>query len=138
MSLLRPVPKDHQECLLGAAPHVASIFFPIIGPAVAVLVLQQSPFGKHNAISSLKGDLKLFAITATIIVISLSASIYSAIQVIQNGQEIDWIGMIVKSVVVWLLLALFGLVNTITSIISAVRALNTRTSEDLSRAPRMP
>ena len=123
---LAPLPISQHDRLLGAAPHVASIFFPILGPAGAVLVLQQSPFGKHNAVQSLKGDLKLFAITATIIIISLSASIYSAIQVIQNGQEIDWIGMIVKSVVVWLLLALFGLVNTITSILSAVRAMNTR------------
>lgn len=122
---IQPMPRNHHDCLLGAAPHVASIFFPIIGPAVALLVLQSSPFGKHNAISSLKGDLKLFTITAAIIVASLSTSIYSAIQIIQNGQEIDWVGMIVKSVIVWLLLAVFGLINTITSIISAVNALNT-------------
>ena len=34
-----PLPTNQHDRLLGAAPHVASIFFPILGPAVAVLVL---------------------------------------------------------------------------------------------------
>ncbi|MFN8852269.1 MAG: hypothetical protein ACK5XS_04510, partial [Armatimonadota bacterium] len=37
--------------------------------------------------------------------------------------QIDWVAMLVKSVVVWLMLALFGLWNTVSSIIQGTRAL---------------
>ncbi len=115
---------DHDR-LLGAIPHAVSVFSPVIGPGIAAIVLKKGSYGRFQAIRALIGDLKLFAITATIIAISLATSIYNGIQLIQSGQQPDWIAMIVKSLAVWLLLALFGLVNTITSILSAIRAYRT-------------
>lgn len=117
-----PIPRSEHERLLGAAPYVASVFFPILGPLVGLVVLQQSPYAKFHSLKCLRGELIMLLITTSIIVVSLSASIYGAIQVIAHGQPFDWVAMIVKSLVVWLLLALFGLWNTVSSILNAIRA----------------
>jgi len=112
----------HQDRFLGAVPHAISIFSPVIGPGIAALVLKRGTYGKFQAVRTFLGDLKLLAITATIITVSLATSIYTGIQLYQSGEQPDWIAMIVKSLAVWLFLVLFGLVNTITSILSALRA----------------
>ncbi len=117
------IPQHDRALAVGA--HVASIFFPVIGPLVGILVTGDAPYARHHARRAFWGDIKLFAITATIIVVSLAFSIVKGIQTIQSGEQFDWIGMIIKSVLVWLALAAFGLWNTISSALMALKAWRT-------------
>jgi Na+/H+ antiporter NhaA len=69
--------------------------------------------------------------------ISLSMTIISIIRLIQEGGQPDWVGMIIKGVIVWLLLAGYGLWNTISSIIDGVGVLTKPEHEPKSKIDRL-
>lgn len=125
MSELARAPITPHDRTMAVGAHVFSIFFPVFGPLIMWIVANSQPYASHHAKKAFWGDIKLFLITATIIAVSLGFSIVKGIQTIQSGAEFDWIGMIVKSIAVWLLVAAFGLWNTVSSAISALKAWRT-------------
>lgn len=106
---------------LGGLVHVAAIPAPFWGPVVAIILFGGRPFVRYQALKALIEQMVAIAVTITIFAISIGITIY---QLAQNGfdlTKIDWIQVIVKSLMVWLLLALFNLWN----IINAIRDAST-------------
>ncbi|MCE2939477.1 MAG: hypothetical protein ACK5UR_08820 [Armatimonadota bacterium] len=116
--------RDHRT--LAALIHYAGIPFPWMGAIVGYFVAMATgnQYARYHAARAFLGEVAALMVTATVIIISLIMSIPSA-QLVLQGQwdQIDWVAMLVKSVVVWLMLALFGLWNTVSSIIQGTRAL---------------
>jgi hypothetical protein len=123
--------------VMGAAPHFLSIPFPVFGPLVFALVIGNSPYAKYHGFRAVLNDLKIIVITVVIGLISLSMTIVSIIRLIQEGGQPDWVGMIIKGVIVWLLLAGYGLWNTISSIIDGVGVLTKPEHQPKSKIDRL-
>ncbi|MBX3095526.1 MAG: hypothetical protein KF812_01565 [Fimbriimonadaceae bacterium] len=112
---------------LAAAIHGLGIPFPwgaaIIGFFVAGAMGNR--YAKYHAAKAFLGEVGAFLLTATIVIISLAMSIPKMGPILQGQwDQVDWWGIVIKSVVVWLGLAAFGLWNTITSIRMAMRCLH--------------
>ncbi|MCC7434549.1 MAG: hypothetical protein IT363_07675 [Methanoregulaceae archaeon] len=107
---------------LGGLVHLAAIPAPFWGPAVALILFGRRPFVRYQAYKALIEQLVAIAVTITIFAISIGLTIY---QFTQNGfdlSKIDWVQVIIKSLIVWLLLALFNLWNVINAIRDASTA----------------
>lgn len=118
-------PVKQQEKTLACVMHVASIPFPWMAPIVGILVSGQMPFVKHHSWKALKGQIVQVCIVGIIMAASLSHSIYNLYHQYQEGfKDFNLWAILIKSAAVWAGLALFGLWNTIASIIDAVRAIN--------------
>lgn len=111
-----------RERALGAAVHVASIPAPYVGPLVALAVAGGSPFVRYQAVRALVGQALAGALTFLVVATSLTISVAQLMRTGFDLSQIDWVQLIVKSVVVWLALALFGLWNTVTAIREALTA----------------
>lgn len=107
---------------LGTAVHIAAIPAPYFGPLVALLVAGGRPFVRYQALKSLIGQVIAGIITFAIIATSLAFSVYQLAQTGFDFLKIDWVQLIIKSIVVWLSLALFGLWNTLTALREAIAA----------------
>lgn len=117
-------PVQQHEKSLACAMHIASIPFPWMAPIVGILVSRNLPFVKHHSWRALKGQLITAAIIGTVTIASLSYSIYNLYQDYQNGfKDFDIWSILIKSVVMWVGFFLFGLWNTVASVIDALRAL---------------
>lgn len=106
---------------VGGLVHLAAIPAPFWGPAIALVLFGKRPFVRYQAVKALIEQMVAIAVTITIFAISIGITIY---QLAQNGfdlTKIDWIQVIVKSLMIWLLLALFNLWN----IINAIRDAST-------------
>lgn len=107
---------------VGGLVHLAAIPAPFWGPAIALVLFNRRPYVRYQALKALIEQVVAIAVTITIFVISLGINIY---QFSQNGfdlSKIDWIQVIIKSLVVWLLLAMFNLWNLINAIRDASTA----------------
>lgn len=112
--------------VLGAAVNVSAIFFPYVGPIVGVIVGSKSPFVKYHAYRNLIEQVISTLIIGFLMACSLAYSIYSLYNSQKDGfdlSKIDWVTMLMKAAVTWLLLALWGLINTALSIRDAIQAL---------------
>ena len=101
---------------LGALVHLASIPAPYLAPIIALVVACGRPFVGYHAGRVLVEHLIAGLLTFLVIVTSLAFTIY---QLVQTGFDVSrsiWWRVILKSVVVWLALAMFGLWNTIASL----------------------
>jgi hypothetical protein len=107
---------------LGALVHLASIPAPYLGPLVALAVAGGRPYVRYQALKSLIGQVIAGMITFTIIATSIAFSIYQLSQTGFDLSQINWWHLIIKSVAVWLALALFGLWNTLTALREAFAA----------------
>lgn len=101
---------------LGAVVHLASIPAPYLAPVIALVVAGGRPFVRYHAVRVLVGQLIAGFITFLVIATSLSFTVYQLVQTGFDLSEINWWQVILKSVAVWLALALFGLWNTFTSL----------------------
>lgn len=103
--------------------HIATIFFPLIAPLVALVISQRSPFLRAHAVRSLKETL----IVQTLVFIGLVCSLaYSVISLWHKYQE-NWEGfsivpILVKFVIVWAILGLLEVFNAISALRAAHRA----------------
>lgn len=119
---MEPV-KQHEKSL-ACVMHLASIPFPWLAPIIGILVSGEMPFVKHHSWRALRGQIISVLIIGTVTAISLGFSIYNLYQQYQEGfKDFDIWAVVIKSVVVWAGLFLFGLWNTVASIIEAMRAL---------------
>jgi len=117
--------KEHDK-MMAAAVNVSAIFFPYIGPIIGIIVGARSPYVKYHAYRNLIEEVMSFLIITFLIICSLSYSIYSLYNSQRDGfdlSKIDWVTMIFKAVLTWLLLGLWTIVNTMLSIRDAIQAL---------------
>ena len=118
---------NSHDRFLAIAAHGTSVFFPIFGPLVTLLLSKKSLYGRFHAWRALIGDLKLVAITVIIVAISIGHSIVMLIENYKSGALTGdpWqlvLNFLIKSLIVWLILGAFQLVNTISSVLEALQA----------------
>lgn len=117
-------PVQQHEKSLACVMHVASIPFPWMAPIIGLIVSGNLPFVKHHSWRALKGQIITVAIIGTVTIASLSYSIYNLYQDYLNGfKDFNIWPILVKSAIMWIGLFLFGLWNTVSSVIDALRAL---------------
>ncbi len=121
-----PIPEP-RERNLAALSHVSSIFFPIIGPAIAIAISNKRyPFVKCHAISALLDEIILKAILLIGGLISVTFTIFQiAKHLSTKGATLEWADVwpiLLRMGITWLALLLLGLILTIQSIVQAVRA----------------
>jgi|CXWL01.1.fsa_nt_gi hypothetical protein len=121
-----PIP-ELRERNLAAASHVSSIFFPIIGPAVAIAISHKRfPFVKCHALSALLDEIILKAILFVGAIVSITMTVYRIIDHYNTkGTTVEWADIwpiLIRMGITWIALLLLGLFLTIQSIIQAVRA----------------
>lgn len=108
-----------------AAAHASGIFFPLLGPIIVFAVGSKSKYVRYHAMHSFIGMLLLNLVLFTLGAISLGYSLYNLYQHYQEEfKNFVWWHVLVKSVAVWIVLALIGLANTVVNIIQAIRAYN--------------
>ncbi|HMS54175.1 MAG TPA: hypothetical protein PKA27_02135 [Fimbriimonadaceae bacterium] len=83
---------------------------------ITLVVAGGRPFVRYHAVRVLVGQLIAGLLTFLVIATSLSFTVYQLIQTGFDLSEINWWQVILKSVAVWLALALFGLWNIVTSL----------------------
>ena len=125
LTLPRP---NARERLGGAMVHVGAIFAPILFPIGAYLFARKKAvYVAAHARQSLVETLLLNVFIGLAIVVSLSFTIAHIVHLYQEGVEnIDWIKELlsagIKMLVSYLLLALLCFINTVVSIVQAIKA----------------
>ena len=126
--------KEHDK-VLAAAVNISAIFFPYMGPIVGALVGVRSPYIRYHSYRNLIEQIVSTLIIGFLILCSLSYSIYRLYET-QKGafdlSKIEWIPLLVKATLTWLLLAAWGIINTFLSIRDALQALR----GDLPKRPK--
>lgn len=113
------------ERKLAALVHVGSIFGPLWVPLIAWFwQRRKSEYVAAHAWQAIRDLLFLNVILVTIGLISLVMTITSINQHYQEGWENFSIWpVLVKFAVVWIIVAILGLINTVQSVIQAMKAL---------------
>lgn len=117
------LPAQTKDSAFAALAHGLAIFFPYLGPLIVLLLFNKSPYVRFHSVWALIGQLAYTFWLIVFIGANLGYSIFRLIQM--NDQGFEWSdlwGILIKSIVVYLLLALFGLVNTISNVVQAIRA----------------
>lgn len=112
---------------LSALVHFASIPFPWVAGLVGIAVGYASniPLVRFHAARTLLQEVAGILITLVVVLTSLALSIPKLGPILQGQwQDVDWWGIVIKSVIVWLGLAAFGLWNTVVSIQQGLRCLS--------------
>ena len=114
------------ERTIAAAVNISAIFFPYMGPIVGALLAGQSKFVRFHAYRCLIEQIVSTLIIGTLAITSLAFTIYSLSKTMEGGfdwHKIDWQTIVIKSVITYLLLALWGVINTLLSVRDAIEAL---------------
>jgi uncharacterized membrane protein len=115
------------EKAVAAAVNVSSIFFPYLGPIVGALIAGKSKFIRFHAYRCLIDQIVTTVVIAALVMLSLAFSVYSLSNSMADGfdlSKVDWVMLLVKSLATWVLIVLWGVVNTVLSIRDALEALN--------------
>jgi len=122
-----PVPQKSEKT--GAAVvHVADIFFPIVAPSIAWFVTRKkSDYIASHARQAIVEALWLKLFLGIAIAVSLTFTVLHVVELWQGGVEnIDWWPEIWKAVlkfaISWILMTILGFINSIMSILQAVKA----------------
>jgi uncharacterized membrane protein len=118
-------PSQHEK-LIAAGLNFAAIPFPYMGPIIGYVVGSKSSFVRFHALRSLIEQLVLSLLIGFLMACSLGWTIYTLLRDGFDLQKIDWTQQILKAVFFWLLFGLFGLLNTLNSILDGVQALQGR------------
>ena len=120
------VQSSGSERTTAAAVNISAIFFPYLGPVIGAVLARNSKFVRFHAYRCLIEQIVSTLIIGTLAITSLAFTIYSLSKTMEGGfdwHKIDWQTIVIKSVITYLLLALWGVINTILSIRDAVEAL---------------
>jgi uncharacterized membrane protein len=111
--------KDRQ---LATAVNVGAIFFPYLAPIVGIAAFGKSQFVRFHAYRCLIEQVVMTIAIGFLMLCSVSYSLYGFYQQGFDFQKFDWVAFLIKSVVVWLLLGLFQVLNFINSVRDASEA----------------
>ena len=123
------------ERTTAAAVNISAIFCPYLGPIVGAVLAGKSKFVRFHAYRCLIEQILSTLIIGILVIFSLAFTIYSLSNTMEGAfdwHKVDWQTIVIKSVVTYLLLALWGVINTILSIRDAIEALR----GDLPRKPK--
>ncbi len=114
--------------MIAGAVNFAAIPFPYLGPIVGLAVAGRSSFVRYHASRCLIEQVLATAILVVVVGVSLAYSVWNLVQsgVFENGiqlSKIDWLGILIKSVVTWIALALWNLWNLLNSLRDGMSAL---------------
>lgn len=100
-----------------------AIPFPLLGPIVVLILFRKDSYVAMHAWQEILGEMALKIVLVLVVLASLAQTIYT---VIQNNndhwQHFSIWPLLLKSVAIWVALAVFGVLNTIGSLIAAIRA----------------
>ncbi|RYG25067.1 DUF4870 domain-containing protein, partial [bacterium] len=114
---------SQQDRTVAGGMHLASIVAPFIAPAVAGMLWGRSPFVAAHArraiVEAIWSKLFLVAIAA----VSIAISLWQAYGLYQRDFR-DWSiwSVLVKFAIVWLIVTILGIINTVVSVRAAVAA----------------
>jgi hypothetical protein len=115
------------ERLWASAVNLAAIPFPYVGPIVGLAVAGNSKYVRFHAYRCLIEQIVSTIVIGFLMACSFGFSLYQLWKTgtFENGidlNKVDWVAILVKGVVTWLLFALWGVWNTINSIRDALQA----------------
>ena len=117
--------KEHDK-VLAAAVNVSAIFFPYLGPIVGAILCSRSPYVKYHAYRNLIEQIVSTLIIGFLLLCSFTYSVYQIYETQKEGFDlgkIGWITILIKATGIWLLLGLWGIINTVLSVRDALQAL---------------
>jgi uncharacterized membrane protein len=111
----------HTERTAAAAVHISDAFFPVVGPAVALLTFgRQSPYVRSHAVKAIRGWLILKLVLLAMAAVSITFTIQ---RFMDHGIQLaDLEGLVVRMVLSWLLLSILEFFNVIQALRQAWRA----------------
>jgi hypothetical protein len=116
-----------RERAIAVLLNLGAIPFPYMGPIIGLAVGGNSKYVRFHAYRCLIEQVVATVIIGVLMVCSLAFSVYQLWKsgTFANGfdvSKIDWAAIIIKGVITWLLLAIWGLWNTFNSIRDALQA----------------
>lgn len=97
---------------------------PFMGPIIGFLI-SSSKYVKYHALKAIVEQIITSLIIGTLMICSLSYSIYTLYQSQSGGfdlSKIDWVAMLVKAAITWVLFAIWNLINIVLSLKDAAAA----------------
>ncbi len=119
---------SQSESTLAAGVNLAAIPFPYIGPIVGGIIGAKSKYIKFHAYRAIIEQVASTVLTGILIAISLGYTVYKSVNdgvVDSSGlhlDKIDWVALLIKSAATWVLFALWGIWNTVNSVLDALQA----------------
>ncbi|HLO99408.1 MAG TPA: hypothetical protein VK171_12505, partial [Fimbriimonas sp.] len=113
-----------KERNLASLVHIAAIFMPFLGPIIGYFI-SSSKYVKFHALKAIVEQVITSLIIGFLMICSLSYSIYTFYQSQSGGfdlSKIDWVAMLVKAAITWVLLAIWNLINIALSLKDAAQA----------------
>lgn len=122
-SLALPTPTDRDRYFAGGM-HIASIFFPILAPAVVFALAGNSKFIKSHSYQAI---FETVVLKVSVFIVGAISLIYTITR-LWHYYQIDWQGfsiwpMLARFAIGWILFAILEVVNTIISIMQAYHAM---------------
>ena len=126
ISVAMEIPKRDQG--LASLVNLGSIPFPYLAPIAGIFIGAHSPYVRFHAYRMLIEQLVGTLITGVLMASSLA---YSVWKLKEDGvldstglhtERIDWLGILIKSALTWVLFALWGVWNTLNSLKDALEA----------------
>lgn len=114
-----------RERAMAAGMHVASIFFPLLGPAVAYVAFgRSSRFVRAHSLQAIYETIVLNVVLFVVGAISVCYTAFRLWNLYQHHwQGFSWVEFVVRFAVGWVLLTVLGLINTAISVRQALLAL---------------
>ena len=115
------------ERVTAAAVNISAIFFPYLGPIVGAVIAGQSKFVRYHAYRCLIEQVVSTVILVTLLLVSFGYTLYGLSKSMAGGfdiHKIDFLTILIKAAVTWVLLGLWEVVNIVLSIRDALEALN--------------
>lgn len=112
---------------MAATVNIAAIFFPYIAPIVGLVVSPKMPFVRYHAARSLIEQLLASIVIGILLLASLLYSAWSIKNTMADGfdiSKIDWVTLLIKTAVTWVLMTIWGAINTILNVRDAIDALH--------------
>ena len=120
MSFLPTTVPTKNERLVAAGMHIATIFAPLVAPAIAWAVWHRSPFVTAHARRTLTGA---FLLQAALLFFGLCSLAYTLWSVYQTGWEnVSILPLLLRWAVIWILLIVLEWINIASAIRHALRA----------------
>ncbi|AIE85569.1 DUF4870 domain-containing protein [Fimbriimonas ginsengisoli] len=108
------------ERLVAAGMHIATIFAPLVGPAIVWALWRNSPFVSGHARRTFNGTLLLQGV---LLFLGACSLIYTIWSISQTGwQNVNILALVLRWAIVWVFLIVLEWINILTALRHAYRA----------------